>query len=131
MYTIQDFINTYKISMSCTQVDNNPHMDNFNGDHWLCKLRHEGKIMRVYFSQGYGHNGRKPDLESVLDCLASDSVSVENARNFEDWADDLGFDTDSRKADKTYNFCRMLATRLKKLLGEEKYETLLYHTERM
>jgi hypothetical protein len=72
-----------------------------------------------------------PTLGEVLDCLASDAASVDNARSFEDWASDFGYDTDSRKAKRTYKTCEKQAAKLKALLGDEAYEQLLYHTERL
>lgn len=76
-------------------------------------------------------NKYRPDLASVLDCLASDASGIENARDFEDWASDYGYDTDSRSAEQTYNTCRGQARALLKLLGREAYEVLLWETERL
>lgn len=65
-----------------------------------------------------------PDLASVLDCLASDSSSYDNARDFEDWCADFGMDTDSRKAERTYRVCGEQAKALRHLLGKE-YDALM------
>lgn len=72
----------------------------------------------------------KPKIEDVLDCLASDASSYDNARNFEDWCSDFGYDTDSRKAEKTYNLCAELAKDLKHFLDSH-YDTLLYKVEKL
>ncbi len=71
-----------------------------------------------------------PDLASVLDCLASDSSSFDNARDFDDWASEYGLDTDSRKAERTYRVTGDQSKRLRHFLGEELYRDLLWHTER-
>lgn len=72
-----------------------------------------------------------PDLATVLDCLASDSSSYDNARDFDDWANDFGLDTDSRKAEATYRVCGEQAKRLRHLLGDEAYRELLERVERL
>ena len=62
-------------------------------------IRKQTLRMTVYFSQGYGHNGREPKTADVLDCLSSDAASIGNT-DFEMWCNDLGYDSDSRKAEK-------------------------------
>jgi hypothetical protein len=72
----------------------------------------------------------RPDLESVLDCLASDASSVEGA-TFEDWAPDMGLDTDSRRAERTYRIIIEQANQLRALVGTPNWDSLLYDTERL
>lgn len=79
--------------------------------------------------QRYG-NGFAPKAESVLDSLAMDASSYENARNFEDFAAEFGYDTDSRKAEAMYRACGDTAKELRHLLGRDGYENLLWKTER-
>lgn len=67
----------------------------------------------------------QPDVESVLYCLAADAQTVHNARSFEEWANDLGYDADSRKAEKIYNACRDEAFELMRWLGGEHYQQLI------
>src|SRR5258708_3606941 len=40
----------------------------------------------------------EPTAADVLECVLSDAASFINAAGFDDWAEELGFDTDSRKA---------------------------------
>lgn len=72
---------------------------------------------------------RKPVVADVLDCLASDANGIN--QSFEEWASDLGYDTDSRKAERTYQTCQKQARELRQLLGAAAFEELLYRTERM
>lgn len=91
----------------------------------------EGRLTLV-FSMGRGHNGKAPELADVLDCIASDAATIENADSFEDWASDLCYDEDSRRAERTYNACREQAERLRRfIVSTSDYETLLYETERL
>lgn len=134
MTGLREFIQAQKITAQAAAADTNPNMDQDNKDrmdHWRVVLQRPGKRMTVYFSMGSGHHGKQPEAGDVLDCLASDASSVENAQSFEDWAGDYGYDTDSRKAHKTYTVCKRKAERLRKFLGEESYKALLWNTERI
>jgi len=133
--TMKQFINWYRIKIESEYVDSNPNMqdDGHRMNHYKVVLtaRIDGKRKQftTYFSMGLGLSG-DPDAGSVLDCLASDSSGIDG-QSFEDWAGDYGYDTDSRKAERTYNACVTQAAKLKKFLGESVYETLVYHTERL
>jgi hypothetical protein len=129
MGTMKQFVNKNKIKATSEWANANPNMaDSQNMNHFKVTLRGGGRQMTLYFSQGYGISG-EPDAASVLNCLASDSASVENARSFDDWASDLGYDPDSRKAEKIFKTCEVQAAKLKKFLGEALYKTLLWDTE--
>ena len=126
---VKQFCTKHKIKARAEWADSNPHMaDSQNMNHFKVTLRHAGRQMTLYFSQGYAISG-EPTAADVLNCLASDSSSVENARSFEDWAADLGYDPDSRKAEKIFKICEKQAERLKKFLGEDLYKILLWDVE--
>ena len=86
--------------------------------------------MTVYFTMGSAHTA-EPTAAEVLDCLASDAASVVNARDFTDWASDLGYDTDSRKAEQTYQACVKSTADLRRLLGVDAADVLMFRTERL
>lgn len=129
MRSMKSFVNGYKIRIENEMVGENPHMvdKNWKAYHYKSTLKFRGRQMTVFFSMGMAHNN-EPTQEDVLSCLASDSSSVDN-NSFEEWCRDLGYDTDSRKAEKTYNICVKQAKRLKQFLGDSLYEELLYETE--
>ena len=135
--TMQEFIKANKIRMTAERTDTNPHMDSSNMDHWKVKLTLDGayhlgrKQLTTYFSMDYGHNGKEPQADDVLDCLASDASGFENSRSFEDWAGDYGYDPDSRKAEKIYKTVERQSAKLKNFLGDDLYKTLLWDTERL
>jgi hypothetical protein len=94
----------------------------------------------LYFSQGSTHT-TEPTLAEVLDCLASDASGYEQAKDvaranihedvtFDNWASEYGYDTDSRKAEKTFRTVKRQAEQLKRTLGEAAYKELLWETER-
>jgi hypothetical protein len=41
----------------------------------------------------------------VLYCLVSDAQTVAGYADFEDWACDMGYDSDSREAEETFDAC--------------------------
>lgn len=134
MSTVNEFIKDLGITVAATRVDANPNMaDSADMDHWRLSMRSSVNMtkMTVYFSMGRGLNGREPKLDEVLDCIASDAASVENAQSFEDWCGELGFDTDSRKAHRIYSVCKRQAERLRKFVGINAYNDLLWETERL
>jgi hypothetical protein len=60
-----------------------------------------------------------------------DASGAENARNFEDWASEYGYDTDSRAAERTYNVVVKQAAELREFLGAADYKFLLNEVERL
>lgn len=142
MKTLKEFIKAENLSMTAKRTDYNPNMDNSDDmDHWGCTITNDPERlndwkspaarMDLTFSMGRGHHGIAPELEDVLDCLASDAAGYANAQDFEDWASEYGYDTDSRKAEETYNTIGEQADDLRNLLGEEAFETLLWETARL
>lgn len=129
--TLADFIGAHRITCGSTPTTSNPNIDPDGPpmDHWRCELQRAGRRWTVYFSVGKGHKGAPPTCADVLDCLASDSCGVD--QSFEDWAADLGYDTDSRKAERTFRICQEQARKLKAILGPDAYQELLYETERL
>ena len=61
--------------------------------------------------------------KDVLESLFLDASSYENARDFTDFASDMGYDEDSRKAEATYKACGRIAAKLHQLLGDQ-YDNL-------
>jgi hypothetical protein len=60
----------------------------------------------------------KPEACDVLYSLASEA-GVLNYSGFEDWASDMGYDADSRKAEKIYRECIETALKLRAALGDD------------
>ena len=100
------------------------------GFHYKVRIGRGRRSFGLYFSTGTGWT-KQPGLDDVLDCLASDASGYENAQSFEDWANEYGYDADSRKAEKTYRTIKRQAEQLKRTIGDEAYNTLLWDTERL
>jgi len=131
--TLADFIDTYSITMSCERTYSNPAMGNDEwaktATHWRCILLccETGAQMETVFSMGSGLKG-SPTKADVLSCLRDDARSIQDSTEFEDWAEDLGYDTDSRKAERIYTQVLAQALKLQQWLGAAGYAALL-HTE--
>jgi hypothetical protein len=140
MTTLADFIQQYAIYATPEPAESNPNMDadrewNLTARHWRVTLqRPESAPMYVPFSQGSAHT-EPPTAADVLDCLASDAATVENARDVLDFAAEMGFDLDSHKnrerARRTFETIQRQSGELREFLGDDAFETLLWNTERL
>src|SRR4051812_7060666 len=100
--TMQSFARQHGITLQAEWADENKNAPDWtDANHYKVILKHNRRQLTTYFSQGYGISGA-PEVQDVLDCLASDAAGYEGARSFEEWCGDYGYDTDSRKAEQTY-----------------------------
>ena len=58
-----------------------------------------------------------PEIIDIFYCLAMDS-DVLNFGDFEDWADECGYDSDSKKAESLYRECLEQALKMRAAIGE-------------
>jgi hypothetical protein len=65
----------------------------------------------------------KPSAADVLYSLALDA-SVLDSATFEEWASELGYDPDSRSAEKIYRACLEIALKLRAAIGDAGLEQL-------
>ncbi len=72
----------------------------------------------VPFYMGLAHTS-EPTAADVLSCLVSDTTGVDNAIDFDDWCHEFGYDTDSRKAEKTYKQCKFMASKVHNFLPDD------------
>lgn len=118
--TFQDFISLAGLTYSVGRISHRG--DGLDSDwpsdarHFQVIIRCHGQSFAVEFSQGSAHK-KDPELAEVLYCLRSD-CDVVNYGDFEDWADCMGYDTDSRRAERIYNACVDTSDAMEHLLGE-------------
>ena len=98
--------------------------------HWLVTLTHKlsGRFMSLFFSQGSAYKN-PPTAEDVLDSLAMDASDPED--NFEEWASNLGYDPDSRKAEPHLQRLPGTDQKLQEFIGTDAYNKLLNEVERL
>lgn len=82
-------------------------------------LRYQRRRMTCAFFMGPG-NTHEPTTADVIACLCLDASAGDQP--FEEWARDMGYDPDSRKAEATYKACYVNAAKIKRLLGDD-FET--------
>jgi hypothetical protein len=91
--------------------------DTWEHDLWEVTINGEAFCYRT----GVGHRKAglavDPPMADVVHCLISDGNAC--LQDFEDWASDLGYDTDSRKAYATWVACCETGHRLARVLDIE------------
>lgn len=127
MKTTKHFIQDWGITASSEQVDvniNNPDWKDANHYKVVLKYRKDNgfKQYTTYFSMGYALKGR-PTAEDVLNCLSQDVRGL--ADSFEEWADEYGYDSDSRSAEKMYRAINKQAQDIENWLPENAYKQFL------
>lgn len=132
---IHEFIKANQITITSSKVHTNPNMasgDKWQANHYSVTLRRMSRhdTLSTFFSKGIGLKG-SPRVDEVLDCLASEAQSVDFARDFEDWASEFGYDTDSRKAEAVYTACVKGQKELRRFLGDNLYKQLTEEVERL
>ena len=130
MQTMNATIRTLGVRMHAGGGTRTRNEDGWEHDRYRVKLTREGRSMTLTYRMGTGHYGSPPTLDLVLDCLASDAAGVENSDGFEDWALDYGYDPDSRKAESFYRAGVKQTDDLRRLLGDDGFNLLVWQTER-
>lgn len=103
--------------------------DGEDGDRWQhnsykVRISYQGRRMTVPWRQGLGITD-DPNAEDVMESLLLDAAGFENARDFEDWAAEYGYDTDSRQAERVYRAVESQTKKLEKLLGDD-YQRMVF-----
>jgi hypothetical protein len=103
----------------CTSVYGAPRMDEKGMDGWTVTLRFGRRRMTIPFYKGFGHHGAEPTTYEVLDSILMDASAYDNARSFEDFASEFGYDADSRTAERLYKACGSISKRLRRFLADD------------
>lgn len=86
-------------------------------------LQRKPVFSKYDFSTKTSHPAHHPKAASVLYCLISDSDVLDYA-TFEEWADNYGYNPDSREAEGTYKACIENALKLRRAIGAPLIEEL-------
>jgi hypothetical protein len=129
------FCRRHHIRAEAVMVDENPNMSDMpeGSYHWKVTLKRPGrgfggsdrKQLTVPFSMGPALD-HEPEAHEVLSCLVSDSFGADE--DFEGWAANLGYDPDSRKAEKIWHAVRAQTKRLRQFLSGDLFD-LAQHCE--
>lgn len=101
-YLLQAMGFTFDVSSIVKRPDG---LMNDNATHWKVWIKRGERLMTAYYSMGSARSG-EPDTTDVMGCLLSDTDNIDAGYDFEEWADALGYDTDSRAAERIYNACK-------------------------
>lgn len=91
-------------------------IDEKGGKVYDITLKTDSHSFMTKFTMGSGLKD-KPDLNTVLECLQLDASGA--SQSFEDWCDDLGYNSDSRSNERIYDACRNIMLELQKLFGTD------------
>lgn len=138
--SIARFVHHNGITARAVQIESRPDRQNLTDEHdrkWNAEASHYrvtlkkgSKKMVVYWSQGSAVKGA-PGPEDVLDSLAMDAQSYVNSGDFVSWAQEYGYDPDSRRAEAIHRSVEKMTGELKSLLGPKQFNLLLNETERL
>lgn len=90
--------------------------------HWRVTLTRGDKAFSCEYSMGSAYT-TEPRITDVLENLFSDSEAGDYD-SFEEWADALGYDADSRKAEATYKACQVNAEGIRSMFTESERSDL-------
>jgi hypothetical protein len=129
--TVDAFVIAHHITARASQVGANPSMLTWtDADHWQVELTRakepasfamsSAMHMTVFYSKGKGHYGKAPSVAEVIASLAMDSAIFSgDGMTFEEWAVEMGMDTDSRSAERTYHATKKQARDFRVFLGAD------------
>jgi hypothetical protein len=127
--TLTQFIERYKVRAIIRRADANPNDMPRGSTHYRVTFHYDGRRMTVPFSQGPAIT-TPPTAADVLSCLASDASGYANASaDYEEWCREYGYDSDSRKAERTFKAVERQTRALERVFGPEVSEVLIWHTE--
>jgi hypothetical protein len=134
MQTLMQFIEGTDVAMHSRQVTHEYEhppviVEPWAAYHYACELRRSDGDRPV--TTIIGSDDGSPDLSEVLDAVAAEAAVVDEAGSYEQWAERMGFNPDSRSGERVYRAARRRARMLRGLLGEERYRQLLWDTERL
>ncbi len=132
--TFDNFVTKHHVTLSrADRVVANPNMADDQwarqASHYKVEMERRAQIvgvprvrrMSVYYSMGSAHT----QAPKLLESLAMDAQGFDNSTTFESWAEEVGLNTDSRKAEQTYNAVRNQTAKMRKFLGEAGLADLL------
>lgn len=126
--TIQEYIKKHGLVLEQTDVDANPHMADMPSGSRHYKLSIYSGLSCSYTT----HFSKGPRLEpgvtlpEILECLQSDFSDFQHGNDidFETWAENLGYDIDSRRAFKTFETLKAQAIAFIFALGRKAFNDL-------
>lgn len=89
-----------------------------NSNQYTCTLIYDSQELETPFFTGSAWKD-EPTWKDVLGSLISDAKSYESSRDFTDFCNEFGYDTDSIRAERIYQACKETSYALNNLFGED------------
>lgn len=100
-----EWVATYGVEFDWNSTGSQRDADGWDHNVHAITLTHHGKTLSFTFRTGLmWDDDMTPD--TVLPAFASEARDIDYTMSFEEWAEDLGYDTDSRRAEATFNACQ-------------------------
>lgn len=112
------------VGMTITRLDARPDDLSDWGDgarHWKFTIARGEQQHIGHYSQGSAHT-RAPDMLDVLECLLSDAQLAEY--DFDEFCNEMGYDTDSRRAERVHRACKQTAAGMSRLFSAAERDDL-------
>lgn len=137
--TPTEFASKHQLTLVATRVNKRPLIDPTDWDndarHWKTILYRPASTgekadgirpsFTIYFSQGSAHT-KAPTVSDVIGAVSMDIQGAAD-RGFEEWAREYGYDTDSRKAERTFQAIEKQAKDLEEFLSGIPVEYNVFH----
>lgn len=92
--------------------------------HHRVLIKRGNREMTTYYSRGPAHKSENPDNADVFNSLLMDTSDIDIGYEFDEWAENLGFDPDSRKAERIFKLCQETLLHLKTLFSDSELDEL-------
>lgn len=89
--------------------------------HYRCTFKRGKNEFGILYSQGPAHKS-SPDIDDVFRLILLDTTETDGT--FKDWADAMGYDEDSRKAERIFGECCKTAKHLAAMFSASELEDL-------
>ena len=122
-------INNIKLSLTRADHTEEDYKDEWKqtANKYKVRLSYNKKSMTISYYTGCGWE-RDPNLEDILSTLLTDATYYDYS--FYEFASELGYDPDSRKAEKIYKETQKQTEKLNRIFSEEEQEGLLTYLEK-
>src|SRR3977135_2594441 len=105
MTNLSTLLTDHPITLTLDAGSPSPEFSAPGAHHYSATLSLDGRTMTVPYHTGSGWT-TDPTVRDVLECLLSDASGCANARDFNDWAAELGFSTDQHSDPTGYRTAR-------------------------
>jgi hypothetical protein len=112
---MEDVMKKIKATISYGTEAQRPEGFDPHGHGWTVAVKYGRRKFTTPFFTGSLRGD--PAASEVLQCLQSDTYNLDDG--FVNWAEDYGFDPDSRKAEATYKQCVKQRDGLRRLFGDD------------